>query len=210
MKNLKPRSVEDYLLNGCGRCALGGTPACKVHSWEPELEQLRRIVLDCELIEELKWDVPCFTYKKNNIVIVSAFKAYASISFFKGALLKDEEGILEKPGPNTQAGRLIKFASVAQILKLEPKIKAFIYEAIEVEKAGLKVAYKKDVEPYPEELVQAFDRNSDFKAAFEALTPGRQRGYLLHFSQPKQSATRQSRIEKCMAKIFEGKGWNDR
>ena len=202
--------VDQYLAEGCGRCPLGGTPDCKVHSWQQELDQLRRIVLDCGLAEELKWGVPCYTFQNKNIVIVSAFKDYASLSFFKGVLLQDAENLLVTPGENSQSARLIKFTDVEEILKLEPTLKAYIYEMIEVEKAGLKVEFKKQPEPIPEEFQQVLDTDVELRAAFEALTPGRQRGYILHFSQPKQSKTRQSRIEKCIPKILDGLGFHDR
>ncbi|MEQ8925519.1 MAG: YdeI/OmpD-associated family protein [Fulvivirga sp.] len=204
-------TVDDYLLQGCMRCPLGGTPDCKVHSWLAELKLLRAIALDCGLKEELKWSVPCYTFQNHNVAIASAFKNYCSISFFKGALLNNESGLLEKPGENTQAARLIKFTNVKDIVSNEAAIKAIIYQAIEVERAGLEVAFKKTSEfDMPDELKDVFEKNQEFKAAFEALTPGRKRGYLLHFSQPKQSKTRTARIEKCMNKIFEGKGFNDR
>ncbi|QSE98042.1 YdeI/OmpD-associated family protein [Fulvivirga lutea] len=205
------QNVDQYLLEGCGRCSLYRTPECKVHNWQKELKLLRKIALDCGLTEELKWSVPCYTFQNHNLAIVSAFKNYCSISFFKGALLNNESGLLEKPGENTQSARLIKFTNAKQIIEHEEAIKAHIYEAIEVEKAGLEVEYKKTSEyNIPEELQSALDNDPEFKAAFEALTPGRQRGYLLHFSQPKQSKTRASRIEKCKDKIFDGKGFNDR
>ena len=210
MESMNP-AVDNYLIEGCGRCSLGGTPDCKVHNWTEELKQLRRIVLECGLTEEVKWSVPCYTFQQNNVLIVSAFKEYCSLSFFKGALLKDAEGILEKPGENSQAARLFKFTNVQQILEMEPTIKAYIYEAIEVEKAGLKVDFKQKNElVYPEELQTKLDEDPELKSAFESLTPGRQRGYVLHFSQPKQSKTRISRIEKCIPKILEGKGFHDR
>ncbi|WP_172796046.1 YdeI/OmpD-associated family protein [Roseivirga echinicomitans] len=203
--------VDLYFTEGCGRCPLGGTPDCKVNRWPQELKQLRRIVLDCGLTEESKWGVPCYTFQGNNIGVVSAFKEYASLSFFKGALLEDTNGILDKPGENTQAARLIKFTDVKQVMEMEPILKAFIYEAIEVEKAGLKVELKKTSEfNMSEEFKKALDEHPDLKTAFETLTPGRQRGYLLHFSQPKQSKTREARIEKCTPMIFEGKGLHDR
>lgn len=202
--------IETYLAEGCGRCALGGTPQCKVHTWEEELKQLRRIVLDCELTEEVKWGVPCYTFQNKNILIVSAFKEYCAISFFKGALLLDAEGLLQKPGENTQEGRLIRFTNVQEIIQMENILKAYIYEAMEVERLGLKIeAKEKQVLVYPEELVKILAENTDLKMAFEALTPGRQKGYLLHFASPKQSSTRVSRIEKCIPKIFLGKGVNE-
>ncbi|MCH6267384.1 YdeI/OmpD-associated family protein [Neobacillus citreus] len=201
--------VDKYLIDGCMRCPLGATPDCKVNNWPEELEELRMIVLDCGLTEELKWGVPCYTFQKSNVLIISAFKEYCSLNFFKGALLKDAHRILEKPGENTQAGRLVKFTNVKQIVELEPVLKEYIYEAVEAEKAGLKVNTKKNPEPIPEELQNKFEDIPALKTAFDALTPGRQRAYILHFSAPKQSKTRVSRIEKYMEKILAGKGLND-
>lgn len=204
------KSVDNYLIEGCGRCPLGGTPACKVHKWVAELELLRGMVLACGLTEECKWGVPCYTYENSNVLLLSAFKEYCTLSFFKGVLLKDSQTILEKPGKNSQATRLIKFKNVGRIVALEADIKACIYEAIEVEKAGLKVHFKKNPEPIPAELAIKFEEDPVLKTAFNALTPGRQRGYILHFSQPKQSKTRTGRIEKCVPKILKGEGLNDR
>ncbi len=201
--------VDKYLENGCMRCKLGGTPACKVRRWTAELQMLRKIVLDSELTEEIKWGIPCYTFQKANVLIVSAFKAYCSISFFKGALLKGASDLLEKPGENTQGARLIKFTSVEQINKVNALVKELIAEAIAIEKAGLKVDFKKNPEPIPIELRQKLDQDPVFNKAFRALTPGRQRGYILHFSQPKQSKTRISRIEKCVQKILAGKGLSE-
>ncbi|WP_370086407.1 YdeI family protein [Ekhidna sp.] len=179
--------------------------------WKKEYELLRQIILDCELTEELKWGHPCYTYKSNNIVLIHGFKDYCALLFHKGALLKDSENILVQQTENVQSARQIRFTNAKDIGSLRAHIKAYIYEAIEVERAGLKVAMKKTDEfPMPEELETKFEEEPEFKAAFEALTPGRQRSYLLHFSQAKQSATRSSRIEKAKAKIFEGKGWNER
>jgi uncharacterized protein YdeI (YjbR/CyaY-like superfamily) len=201
--------IDAYLAEGCGRCPLGGTPECKVHNWPRELEQLRRIVLDCGLIEELKWGVPCYTFEGSNILIVSAFKEYCSISFFKGALLSDPHEILEKPGEHTQAGRLIRFTNVQPIIALEPILKEYIFEAVEVEKAGLKVDYSQHNIPFPEELRKKMEEMPALKAAFFALTPGRQKSWLLHFSAPKQAKTRESRLEKSIGPILEGKGFHD-
>ncbi len=199
--------IDLYLEQGCMRCPLGGTPECKVHNWPNELNELRRIVLECELKEELKWGVPCYTFNGANILIVSAFKEYAALSFFKGSLISDPLGLLVAPGPNAQSGKLFKFTGVKDILDIEDEIKAYIFEAIEVEKAGLKVESKKleDME-YPEELITKLEEDVAFRNAFEALTPGRQKGYIYFFSAPKQSKTRISRIEKLTPKIFEGKG----
>lgn len=208
MNNMNPK-VDDYLSQGCGRCPLFDTPKCKVHLWEKELMVLRSFLLDCGLTEEVKWSVPCYTFQQKNIAVMSALNEFCTISFFKGALLNDGHGLLEKPGENTQAARLIKFTSVQKIIALEDTIKAYIYEAIEVERTGLKVEFKKTQEPLPEELQIKFDTDPAFKDAFEVLTPGRQRGYILHFMQAKQSRTRETRIEKCMPKIFAGKGMNE-
>lgn len=204
------RNVDQYFIDGCMRCDLGGTPECKVHRWTNELQLLRNIILDCGLTEESKWGVPCYTYQKGNVLLLSAFKEYCAVSFFKGALLNDESGILDKPGANSQAARLIRFTEIGQIKEVEDLLKAHIFEAIEVEKAGLKVNFKKNPEPVPDELQQKLDEDPVFRNAFETLTPGRQRGYILHFSQPKQSATRHSRIEKCTEKILNGEGLHDK
>ena len=178
--------------------------------WQEELEKLRRIVLDCQLTEELKWGVPCYTFQKNNIVLMHIFKEYCALLFFKGALLKDAKGILIQQTKETQAARQIRFTDVREIIEMEPILKAYIYEAIEVEKAGLKVNFKKTTEfTIPEEFQNKLDENAALKTAFDALTPGRQRAYILYFSAPKQSKTRESRVEKYMQQILIGKGLND-
>ena len=202
--------IDKYLTIGCGRCPLVNTPECKVHTWPNELQQLRKIVLDCGLTEELKWSVPCYTHNKKNLLIVAAFKEYCSISFFKGSLLKDPKGILEKPGENSQAARLIRFTTVKQIDKLEKAIRGFIADAIELENTGAKVDFSaKQNLDLPEELLAKFDELPALRSAFNALTPGRQRGYLLFFSGAKQSTTRLARIDKCKPLILAGKGLHD-
>ncbi|WP_428236064.1 YdeI/OmpD-associated family protein [Gracilimonas sp.] len=201
--------VDHYLDQGCGRCPLGGTPECKVHDWQEELKQLRLIILESGLTEEVKWSVPCYTYKGSNVLILSAFKNYCSVSFFKGSLLQDQNKMLVKPGENSQAARLFKFTNVEQINESENSIKEYIREAIEIEKSGKKVKFKKNPEPFPEELQAKFNEDPMLKESFEALTPGRQRGYIIHFSGAKQSSTRQRRIEKYIPKILEGKGFHD-
>lgn len=202
--------IDNYLTIGCGRCPLVSTPECKVHLWPNELRQLREIVLDCGLTEELKWSMPCYTQNKKNILIVAAFKEFCSISFFKGSLLKDPKGILEKPGENSQAARLIRFTSVKQIDRLEKAIRGFIAEAIELESSGAKVDFSaKENLDLPEELLAKFDEFPALRSAFSALTPGRQRGYLLFFSAAKQSKTRLARIDKCKPLILAGKGLHD-
>jgi uncharacterized protein YdeI (YjbR/CyaY-like superfamily) len=209
MNKMNPK-IDNYLSEGCGRCPLGGTSDCKVHQWPEELKKLRTIVIDCGLAEELKWGVPCYTCQNKNIVLISALRGYCAFSFFKGVLLKDPQNILEKPGENSQSDRVIKFTSVQQVTEVEDVLKEYILEAIEVEKAGLKVEFKKNPEPIPEELQQKLDEDPFFKSAFEELTPGRQRGYIIYFSQPKQSKTRVARIEKCVPKILNGEGLHDK
>lgn len=182
----------------------------KSEKWQEELEKLRMIILDCQLTEELKWGVPCYTFQKNNIVLMHIFKEYCAILFFKGALLKDAHGILIQQTKETQAARQVRFTNVREIIEMEPILKAYIYEAIEVEKAGLKVNFKETAEfTIPEEFQNKLAENAALKTAFDALTPGRQRAYLLYFSAPKQSKTRESRVEKYMQQILNGKGLND-
>ena len=209
MSKINP-SVNAYLIDGCGRCSFYRTPQCKVHTWSEELVKLRGLVLECGLKEEFKWSQPCYTFNNKNILLVTAFKEYATIAFFKGALLKDPEKILVAPGKSSQAVRQFRFNKVEDILKMESFIKEYIIEAVKLEQEGETLSFKKNPEPIPEELKERLDQDSTFKAAFEALTPGRQRGYIIHFSQPKQSKTREARIEKNRAKILSGKGFNDR
>jgi len=178
--------------------------------WQEELEHLRRVVLDCGLTEVLKWGVPCYTFQERNVVLIHVFKEYCALLFFKGALLHDTEGILIQQTKNVQAARQIRFTNVREIVEMKAILQAYIYEAVEVEESGLKVDLKKTTEYLiPEEFQDKLDEVPALKTAFEALTPGRQRGYILHFSAPKQSKTRQSRVEKCMPQILDGKGLND-
>jgi len=182
----------------------------KAKKWQEEFEKLRTIILDCGLTEELKWGKPCYTFQNSNIVLIHGFKEYCALLFFKGALLKDTKGILLQQTENVQAARQIRFTNVREIGKMEPILKAYIKEAIEVEKAGLKVDYKKTADfAIPEEFQNKLDEIPALKTAFGALTPGRQRGYILYFSAPKQAKTRESRVEKCMQQILNGKGLND-
>jgi uncharacterized protein YdeI (YjbR/CyaY-like superfamily) len=178
--------------------------------WQEELEKLRTIILDCQLTEELKWGVPCYTFQNSNIVLIHVFKEYCAILFVKGALLNDANGILIQQTENVQAARQIRFTNVREIVDLETVLKGYINEAIEVEKAGLKVNFKKTTEfTMSDEFQNKLDEIPALKTAFYALTPGRQRAYLLYFSAPKQSKTRESRVEKCMPQILDGKGLND-
>ncbi|WP_211745704.1 YdeI family protein [Paenibacillus sp. Marseille-Q4541] len=182
----------------------------KAKKWKAEYEQLRTIVLDCELTEEFKWMHPCYTLENKNVVLIHGFKDYCALLFHKGALLKDPNGILIQQTENVQAARQIRFHSVQEIVEMEAILKIYIYEAIEIEKSGLEVNLKKNDEyTIPEELQNKFDETPALKTAFEALTPGRQRAYLLYFSSPKQSKTRVSRVEKSMQQILAGKGLND-
>jgi uncharacterized protein YdeI (YjbR/CyaY-like superfamily) len=182
----------------------------KVQKWQEELEQLRMIVLDCGLSEELKWGCPCYTFQESNIVLIHVFKEYCALLFFKGALLNNDDGLLIQQSENVQAARQIRFTNALEIVEQKAILKAYIHEAIEVEKAGLKVELKKTEEfPVPDEFQSKLDRIPALKTAFEALTPGRQRAYILHFSKPKQSKTREARVEKYMLQILNGKGLND-
>jgi|SRR5436190_17563623 len=182
----------------------------KDNKWQKEVEQMRTIVLDCGLAEELKWGCPCYTFQNSNIVLIHVFKEYCAFLFFKGALLNDTNGILIQQTKNVQSARQVRFTNVKEIVKLSKILKAYIYEAIEVEKAGLKVKLKKTSEyTIPEEFQNKLKKMPALKKAFNALTPGRQRAYLFYFSQPKQSKTRESRIEKSLKPILNGKGLND-
>lgn len=183
----------------------------KIKNWKDETILLREICLECGLDEDFKWMHPCYTFQGKNIVLIHGFKAYCALLLHKGALLKDTESILVQQTKNVQSARQIRFRNTKEIKALESVVKTYIFEAVEVEKLGLEVKMKKTSEfETPDELKQAFEKNSDFKKAFYELTPGRQRGYLLHFSEAKQSKTRISRIKKLMPKIFEGKGYNER
>lgn len=195
MKSMNPK-VDAYLR--------------KAKKWQKEFEQLRRICLECPLAEELKWGLPCYTLQNKNIVIIQGFKEYCALLFFKGALLKDPKGILVTPGEHTQAGRQIRFTNLREIVKMERVLSAYIHEAIDVEKAGLKVKLRKTADlDMPEEFEAKLAQSPDLRTAFSALTPGRQRAYLFYFAQARQSKTRESRIEKCRARILKGKGLND-
>ena len=182
----------------------------KAKTWQKEIEQLRKIVLDCELVEVLKWGCPCYTFQNRNIVLIHVFKDYCALLFFKGALLKDKKNILIQQTENVQAARQVRFTKLSEITKLKTVLKDYIYEACEVEEAGLKVPMKKTREyPVPEEFQTKLNKLPALKKAFNALTPGRQRGYLLYFSSAKQAKTRESRIEKYIPQILEGKGIDD-
>jgi len=178
--------------------------------WHDEVNKLRTIILDCDLTEELKWGVPCYTYQENNIVLIHVFKEYCAILFHKGVLLKDTEGILIQQTENVQSARQIRFTNLQEITKLENVIKAYVLEAIDVEKSGTKVPFKKAEEfAIADEFLAKLEEDEELNTAFYALTPGRQRAYLLFFSAPKQAKTREARVEKCLPQILAGKGLND-
>ncbi len=182
----------------------------KTENWRKEFEKLRTLILDCGLMEELKWGQPCYTFDNRNIVLIHGFKEYCALLFFKGVLLADANGVLIQQTENVQSARQIRFTNVKEIMKMEKMLKAYIYEAIEVEKAGLQVKRKKTSDfKVPGEFQNKLDKLSALKKAFNALTPGRQRGYLYYFSQPKLSRTREARIEKYITRILSGKGLND-
>lgn len=182
----------------------------KLTRWQEELAALRAILLDSGLKEEFKWRSPVYTLNGGNVAIIWGFKDYAALGFFKGVLLKDKAGVLVAPGENSRSSRMVKFTDTGGIAKLAPVLKDYIREAMEIEKAGLKVDLPKDDLGYPEELIGKLDADPAYREAFEALTPGRRRGYILHFSEPKKSETRLSRIEKATDRIFAGKGFNER
>jgi uncharacterized protein YdeI (YjbR/CyaY-like superfamily) len=182
----------------------------RAKKWQAEIKNLRTIILDCGLTEEFKWGVPCYTFKKSNIVLIHVFKEYCALLFFKGALLKDAKSVLIQQTANVQAARQIRFTNVRQIIEMKPILKAYIHEALEVEKAGLELSYKETSEfNIPEEFQNKLDESAALQTAFNALTPGRQRGYLLYFAGAKQSKTREARVKKCMFRILKGKGLND-
>jgi uncharacterized protein YdeI (YjbR/CyaY-like superfamily) len=182
----------------------------KAKQWQDEFTQLRAIILDCDLVEDFKWGQPCYTLEGQNVVLMHGFKEYCALLFFKGALLKDPKGILIQQTENVQAARQIRFTSAQEIAKLEKVLKTYIRNAIDVEKSGAKVEFKKTAEfSWPEEFERKVDDMPSLRTAFEALTPGRQRAYLLHFSSAKQAKTRESRIEKCVPHILDGKGLDD-
>lgn len=209
MNSTNPQ-VDRFLLEGCMRCEKGATPACKVHRWTEILEQLRQVLLETELVEERKWGVPVYTLAGKNVILLGVFNDSCVISFIKGSLMKDPEGILALPGPNSHEGRIMRFTSMEDFEKMKSHLPQYIQNAIEIEKLGIKpeVPVRGGME-IPEELTQKFTELEGLETAFFALTPGRQRGYLIHFTGAKQSATRLSRIEKCVGKILAGKGMVD-
>ena len=201
--------VDQFLVEGCMRCSLGATPACKVLLWTDILEFLRQLILETELQEERKWGVPTYTINGKNVVMLGVFKDSCVLSFIKGQFLPDPKGLLALPGPNSREGRILRFTQLNQAMELENDIRHFLQEAIQMERSGKKSETAPPPQVLPDELMQIFAEHAGLESAFFALTPGRQRGYLIHFSGAKQSPTRLSRIENCIPKIFEGKGMMD-
>jgi uncharacterized protein YdeI (YjbR/CyaY-like superfamily) len=201
-------NIDQYLINGCMRCKYGGSPKCKINQWRTEIEMLRKFVLETGLVEEMKWGVPVYTQNGKNIVSVNALKDSANISFFNGVLLTDKHKILQQQG-NLQSERILKFTNITDLVKLKDIVSEYLIEAIAIEESGAKVTFKKNPEPIPEELKKVFSDDPTFEKAFKSLTLGRQRGYIIHFSQPKQTRTRVERIQKYKEQIFKGIGLND-
>lgn len=207
---IKPHNVDDFLLEGCGRCAKGGTPDCKVHLWTQELLFLRKLCLESGLTETIKWGMPVYTHKNKNAIILGALKEFSTIGFFKGILLQDPENILQVSGENTQESRLIRFTSIKDIFIIEDWIRVFIQDAIAIEEQGIKPPKRENKDlVLPEELQVVLNQNPEVASAFHALTPGRQRSWVIFISGAKQSPTRETRVLKAVPKILEGKGMHD-
>lgn len=203
------KDPNDYFIDGCGRCSLHGTDQCKVRTWAGPLVLLREIMLQSGLEEEAKWGQPTYTLKGKNVAMIFSFKDSCGISFFKGVLLQDDAKILVPAGANSNVARLLKITSAAQVAELEPHIHAYIAEAIELEKSGAKVPKPTEREPMPETLAHWLENDPQLQTAWDLLTPGRQRSYILHVGSAKQEQTQLNRIEKCIPKIYAGKGFNE-
>ena len=203
------KDPNDYFIDGCGRCSLHGTDQCKVRTWADSLVLLREIMLRSGLDEEAKWGQPTYTLKGKNVAMIFSFKDSCGISFFKGMLLQDDAKILVPAGANSNVARLLKIASAAQVAELEPHIHAYIAEAIALEKSGAKVPKPTEREPMPETLIHWLENDPQLQTAWDLLTPGRQRSYILHVGNAKQEQTQLNRIEKCIPKIYAGKGFNE-
>ncbi len=206
---VKPDNVDQFMQTGCGRCELGATDACKVNQWREILVALREVLLQSELNEEIKWHCPCYTYQGGNVLMLSALKQAAVVSFFKGVLLDDPKSLLQSPGENSRHARYFKFDSLEQVEQYQKDLLSFVAQAIELQRRGAQVPKTPANDPVPEELTDRFDVDEEYQQAFANLTPGRQRSYLLHFNSAKQSKTKLARIEKCRDKVLSGKGWNE-
>ena len=211
MSSMNTESVESYLAEGCGRCDKYRTPECKVHLWTDALVALRGLLLDTELEEAMKWGSPTYAWNGKNVLMLVSRADHCSLSFFKGAGLDDPEGVLESPGPNSRFARYLKFDSVDDVMARYDQARGFVLDAIEFERAGKKIEVPDGrPEPIPDELADRLAADADLREAFDALTPGRQRSYILHIGGAKQAATRERRVDKCAPKIFTGKGFNER
>lgn len=206
-----PTTVDQFLIGGCGRCDLANTPACKVNPWRAVLTELRKLVLSCDLKETVKWGVPCYTHRDKNVLLLHVFKDHCGISFMQGNLLEDQHGLLVQPTENSYTGRQIRYYNPDDVLRDQDQIRSYVFAAMELVERGVK-SDSKPVSAYsvPEELEDAFAKDPAFESAFKSLTPGRQKGYLLHFAQAKQPATRAGRIEKWKPQIMKGIGFHDR
>ena len=202
-------SVDSYLIDGCGRCDKFQTPECKVHLWTDALIALRELVLEAGLEEHMKWGSPCYTMDGKNVLMLVSMREFCAISFLSGAALSDEDGVLEKPGPNSRFARYLKFTTVDEVFENRERALRFVNEAIELKRSGKKVEAE-EYEPMAVELERRLEEDADLSEAFYALTPGRQRSYNLHISGAKKSETRERRVEKCIPKIYSGKGFNER
>ncbi len=207
---MNTENVEAYLRDGCGRCEHYQTPSCKVHRWTDVLVAVRALLLDTELDETLKWGAPCYTLGGKNVVMLSALVDHATLSFFKGSALDDPQGLLEKPGPNTRVGRVVRVSTVEQVRAHEANLRALVESAIQVERSGVSVVAEPGALEVPDALQDLLEARPDVAAAFQALTPGRQRSHVLHVSGAKQEKTRVRRADRCAEKILSGKGWNER
>lgn len=203
-------SVDAYLQDGCGRCERYQTPQCKVHRWTDALVALRALLLETELVEEMKWGSPCYTLDGKNVVMITSFLDFCALAFWKGVLLADPNSVLEAPGPNSRVIRQFRFTSAARVEANEEAVRGFLKQAIELERSGAKVETGGIPEPMPDELLVVLDGDPEVRAAYDALTPGRQRSYILHVSGSKNEATRAGRAERCVTKILAGKGFNER
>jgi uncharacterized protein YdeI (YjbR/CyaY-like superfamily) len=202
--------VDAYLRDGCGRCEHYQTPQCKVLLWTKPLEALRALVLAAGLEEEMKWGSPCYTLGGKNVVMISSFKAFCALQFFKGAALEDPEGLLVTPGPNSRFARYLKFTSLEEVKAKRTQVKRFLDQALALERAGTKIAPSKEREPVPEEFARRLAADPELRKAFASLTPGRQRSHVLHVSGAKQSETRERRVDRCATDILAGRGFNER
>lgn len=203
-------NVDSYLRDGCGRCAFYQTPDCKVHRWSDVLNALRELLRETELVEQLKWGCPTYTLGGKNVVMLAAFKEHCALSFFKGVALDDEDGLMERPGPNSRVARIVKFTAVDQVIDRRAQVAGLIQHAIAAERAGVQVVTDAGPEPLPVELEQILDEDPSLRLAFDELTPGRQRSHIIYISGASQSTTRTRRVQKCAPKILLGKGFNER